>query len=122
IREDAARLSRSSPERARRLFGGGAHSSSQDRIARRPTQSEDGRIVSRDDVHGATRAPYLDEPGILPSGRRDISYACVKRQDGRSRGAVLKPCERGFDESPWRKAPVQVRRTLPEREHLLPSD
>src|SRR2546425_6600454 len=92
------------------------------RGVRRPTQSEDGHIVRRDDVPRAARAPYLDEPGILPSGRPYISYARVKRQDGGSRGAVLKSCERGLGESPWRKAPVQVRRTLPEREHVLPSD
>ena len=120
--EDAFRLSLSSTKRALRFFGRGSHSCFQNGIARQATEREDGHIVTWDNVHGAPRALYLNEPGILPSGRRNILNACVERQDGGSRSAVLKSRERGLDESPRRQAPMEVRRTLPEREHVLPSD
>src|SRR5207247_10994334 len=120
IGEEAARLSLSNAERASRFFGGGAHSSSQGGSARRSTQSEDGHIVSRYDVHSAARAPYLDEPGILPSGGRHVVHACVESQDGGSRSAVLKSRERGLDESPRRPATREGGRTLPQRTHASP--
>src|SRR5437667_11244356 len=84
------------------FFGRGSHSCFQNRIARQATEREDGHIVTWDNVNGAPRAPYLNEPMILPSGRRNILNACVERQDGGSRSAVLKSCERGLGESPLR--------------------
>jgi len=115
-------LSLASAEGAPRFFGGGFHGGSQHGIAREPTDREDGHVLRWDDIHGPPWAPHLDEPGIFPSGRRHIRYARVERQYGGPRRAVLKSCERSLDESPRWKAPVQVRRTLSERQHLLPSD
>src|SRR6266542_3329371 len=78
IGEGAFRLSLSSMECTLRFFGGDSHGSSQNGIAREAAQREDGHIVTRYDVHGAPWAPYLDEPGILPSRRRYMRYARVE--------------------------------------------
>ena len=115
-------ISLASAECALRSFGGGFHSGSQNGIARKPTEREDGHVLRWNNIHGPPWTPHLDQPGILPSGRRYIHDARVERQDGGSRSAVLESCERCLDESPRWKAPVQVRRTLPERKHILPSD
>jgi hypothetical protein len=93
-----SRLSLSRAERALRSFSSGSYSRSQNGITREPTLREDGHIFGGDDVHRAPWAPHLDEPGILPGGGRYILYARVERQDGGSRRAVLKSCERGLAE------------------------